>query len=186
MLVGIVSDIHDRLENLDAALVRIRSAGAEALICCGDLCSPFVVPRLSRGFPDGPITIVFGNNDGDRYRITSFAMRETDAAGTPRMEVAGESATLELGGKRVFVHHFHDVGALVAAGGQFDVVCYGHNHDFTALRHPGGTLEINPGAVMGWHPTRGDIPSTFALYDTDRNEARIVDADSGEVLASAG
>lgn len=186
MLIGIISDIHDRLENLDGALEQIRAAGAEALICCGDLCSPFVVPRLSRWFPDGPITIVFGNNDGDRYRITSFAMREMDGAGKARIEVAGESATVERGGKRIFVHHFHEVGALVAAGGQFDVVCCGHNHDFKAERHPGGGLEINPGAIMGWHPTREEIAATYALYDTDRHEVRVIAVDSGAVVAAAG
>lgn len=186
MLVGIVSDIHDHLPHLRAALERLQAAGAEALICCGDLCSPFVVPELSGGFGGGPITVVFGNNDGDRFRITSLALRQTDAAGKSRVNVAGESATLELGGKRIFVHHFHDVGALVAAGGQFDVACYGHNHDFKAHRHPGGALEINSGAIMGWHPTRGDIPSTYALYDTDRDEVHIFQTESGDVLAAAG
>ena len=185
MLVGIVSDIHDHLRPLRTALERIQATGAEALICCGDLCSPFVVAELARGFTAGQIVIVFGNNDGDRFRITTAAMHmpQSAAAGPSRVEVAGESAALELGGRRIFVHHFHDVGPLIAAGGRFDAVCYGHNHEWKAHRHPGGSLEINPGAIMGWHPTRGDIPSTYALYDTEADEVRVFETETG-VLAS--
>lgn len=41
MRIAVLSDIHDNVWNLAAAL----DAGAEtdALICCGDLCSPFIV-----------------------------------------------------------------------------------------------------------------------------------------------
>ena len=185
MLIGVISDIHDHLERLRVALERLRGAGAAALICCGDLCSPFVVTELAEGFPTGPIHIVFGNNDGDRFRITVFAARHKDAAGARRVEVHGESKALELGGKRIFVHHFNDVGQLIAPTPEFDAVCYGHNHDWTAHRHPGGALAINPGAIMGWHPTRGVIQSTFALYDTEANQVHIFDTDTGVVVASA-
>jgi putative phosphoesterase len=185
MLIGVVSDIHDHLERLRQALDRIEAAGAEALICCGDLCSPFVVAELAKGFSSGPIHIVFGNNDGDRFRITTSATQQRDAAGNARVEVHGESAALELGGKRVFVHHFPDVGSLLAAGGAFDAVCYGHNHEWHVERHPGGSLAINPGAIMGWHPTRGDIPSTYAIYDTEPDEVTMFETESGEVVGSA-
>ena len=183
MLIGIISDIHDHLERLRIALERLRAEGAEALICCGDLCSPFVVTELAKGLPNGTTHIVFGNNDGDRFRILAFARHQKDTYGA-RVEVHGESAALELGGKRIFVHHFNDVGALIAAGGQFDAVCYGHNHEWKALRHPGGTLEINPGAIMGWHPRQGDILSTYAVYDTEKDEVRVYDVDTGEVIST--
>jgi putative phosphoesterase len=182
MLIAILSDIHDHLWRLRRALQRIGAADAEALLCCGDLCSPFVVAELARGFARGPIHLVFGNNDGDRYRITTVAGQE----GAPRVRVHGESAALELGGKRIFLHHFNDVGALVAAAGEFDLVCYGHNHEWTARRHSSGAIELNPGAIMGWHPTRGDIASTFALYDTERHRVEIVDSESGAVLVAVG
>jgi putative phosphoesterase len=184
MLVAVISDIHDHLGLLRTALERIQATGVEALICCGDLCSPFVVAELARGFPTGQIAIVFGNNDGDRYRITTAALQHPDAAGAPRVGVLGESATLELGGKRIFVHHFPDVGAAIAAGGQFDAVCYGHDHEWAVQRHPDGSLAINPGAIMGWHPRRGDIASTYALYDTESGAVSIVETVFGDVLTT--
>ena len=70
MRIAILSDIHDNVWKLDAALTAVREA--DTLLCCGDLCSPFVVHQLGRGFPR-PIHIVFGNNDGDLYRMTANA-----------------------------------------------------------------------------------------------------------------
>ena len=49
MKIGILSDIHDNIWNLRAALEGLGEA--DALICCGDLCSPFVVGLLGEGFP---------------------------------------------------------------------------------------------------------------------------------------
>jgi hypothetical protein len=56
MKIGILSDIHDNLWNLRAALGGLGEA--DALICCGDLCSPFVVGLLAEGFPGRPIHVV--------------------------------------------------------------------------------------------------------------------------------
>ena len=177
MRIAIISDIHDHVSNLQAALQQLAELpdqrgrrGADALICCGDLCSPFVVDELVHGFPSGPIYVVFGNNDGDRYRITDKALK---SAGTPRIEVRGESAILDLDGRSFFVHHFDDVGRLVAATGQYDVVCYGHNHQCHCQRDEQSSLPVNPGPIMGWHPKAGKVRVTYAVYDTESGEAEI-------------
>lgn len=168
MRIAILSDIHDHIPNLRAALSRLE--GVEALICCGDLCSPFIVNELAAGF-QGAIHIVFGNNDGDRYRITLNALSRRDT-----IQVHGESASLLLGGKRIYVHHFDDVGRLVAAAGEHAVVCYGHNHEYELSRgREGAALQINPGTILGWHPRKGDVPATYALYDVVTGEATIFD-----------
>lgn len=139
MRVGILSDIHDNIWKLDAALERLQ--GLDQLWCLGDLCSPFVVDRLAQGFA-GPIHVVFGNNDGDRYRITLRARQN------PQLELHGEFAVLEVEGKRIALHHFDDVGRELARAGQFDVVCFGHNHRYEMTRE-GATLVLNPGEIMG-------------------------------------
>ncbi len=186
MRIAIVSDIHDHVWNLRAALDRLArggdgaGTGAAALVCCGDLCSPFVVDELARGFPGGPVYVVFGNNDGDRYRIADKARGHPSH---PAIEVRGESAVLELGGRRVFVHHFDDVGRLAAAAGAHDLVCYGHDHERRVRREPGAALEVNPGPIMGWHPRLGEVRPTYAVYDTEAGTAGIYDARTGEPVA---
>src|SRR4051794_4593048 len=66
MLIAILSDIHDNLPKLRAAIDHIQRV--DALLCGGDLCSPFIVDELAR-YP-GPVHVVFGNNDADLFRIT--------------------------------------------------------------------------------------------------------------------
>lgn len=181
MRIAILSDIHDHIPNLRVALSRLE--GVEALICCGDLCSPFIVNELAAGFR-GAIHIVFGNNDGDRYRITLNALSRRDT-----IQVHGESASLLLGGKRIFVHHFDDVGRLVAAAREHDVVCYGHNHEYELSRsRESAALQINPGTIMGWHPRKGNVPATYALYDSDTGAATISDLEGKaiQVIRSTG
>lgn len=162
MRIAIISDIHDNVWNLGPALEMLN--GADALICCGDLCSPFIVNLMADGFSDH-IHIVFGNNDGDQYRITNNAIKYDG-----RVIVHGEFAELTLAGRRFAVNHYPNIARLIAESGDFDVVCYGHNHIYK-VEECGNTLMINPGAIMGYDGVnRKEIPSTFVLYDTESSE----------------
>jgi putative phosphoesterase len=165
MRIAILSDIHDNVWKLAAALAAVRDA--DALICCGDLCSPFVIHQLGRGFA-APIHIVFGNNDGDLYRITANARHYE------HIRLHGELFRGELDGQRFAVNHYDTIARPLAASGEFDVVCYGHNHVFDITR-TGQTLAINPGAIMGaaFAPdgSRIDVPSTFVMYQTRTGHA---------------
>jgi uncharacterized protein len=162
MKLAILSDIHDHVWNLRAALEACREA--DALICCGDLCSPFIVKQLADGFA-GPIHIVFGNNDGDQFRITQNA-----AAYGGRVKIHGEFADLPESefGLRIAVNHYPQIADRIAASGLYDVVCHGHDHRFRQDVAPNGTLILNPGAVMGYDPaTATDIPATLVILDTE-------------------
>ena len=165
MRIVVLSDIHDNVWKLAAALSR--AAGADAMICCGDLCSPFIVHQLGRGFA-GPIHVVFGNNDGDLFRITANARHY------PQIQIHGELFQGEFDGRRVAVNHYDSIGRALAASGRYDVVCYGHNHVFEIAR-VSSTLAINPGPIMGAtfaaDGTRTDVPSTFVVWDTATGEA---------------
>ncbi len=164
MKIAILSDIHDNIWNLVAALAAIQEA--EALICCGDLCSPFIIGLLAEGFPNKPIHIVFGNNDADLFRITNNAKKY------PHIHLHGEFFQIELGGQCFAVNHFDNMAQPIAASGQYDVVCYGHNHVFK-IELLGRMLTINPGAIMGYDPgKKSDIPATFVIYDTETSTAQ--------------
>jgi putative phosphoesterase len=170
MKIAILSDIHDNVWKLASALDAAREA--DALICCGDLCSPFVAHQIGRGFA-GPIHIVFGNNDGDLFRIAN------NARGYGHIHLHGELFRGEFDGKRVAANHYESIGRALAASSEFDVVCHGHNHVYEVTRI-GRTLSINPGAIMGarFAPdgARADAPSTFVIYDTALDEARRMEA----------
>lgn len=161
MLIAILSDIHDHREHLSRALAQAR--GAEVLLCLGDLCSPFIADDLGQGFT-GPIHVTFGNNDGDTFRITQVAARYA------QMTLHGEFAELELGGLTFCINHFDHIGRALARGGAFDVVCYGHNHEYED-RHSGKTRILNPGEVYGLRKGA----ATFMLFDTESREVRRID-----------
>lgn len=163
MEIAILSDIHDNVWALASVLPGMQQS--EVMICCGDLCSPFIVGLLAEGFKDRPIHIVFGNNDGDLFRITQNASK------FPHVHLHGAFYEDEIGGKRIAVNHYPDIALGIAVAEKYDVVCYGHNHAFK-VEKLGNTLAINPGAVMGYDPlNKTDIPSTFVIYDTVTNKA---------------
>ena len=161
MRVAIISDIHDNIRKLRAALRKLDGVGE--VICLGDLCSPFIIKELGEGF-SGPLHIVFGNSDGDRYRITETARKY------PHLKIHGEYADLEIDGRKFSVNHFDDIGKAIAAAGNHDVVCYGHSHRF-GVEKKGKTLSVNPGEIFGVLTGK----STFAIYDTRTGEAERVD-----------
>lgn len=161
MRVAILSDIHDDVANLRAALKKL--SGVDVVICLGDLCSPFIVKEFGSAFSK-PIHIVWGNNDGDRYRISEAARH------FPQIRIHGEYADLDIGGKKFSVNHFDDIGEAIAAAGKHDVVCYGHSHLFKAEKS-GRTMVVNPGEIFGFLTGQ----STFAVYDTDTDRVEKVD-----------
>ncbi|HSU60494.1 MAG TPA: metallophosphoesterase family protein [Bryobacteraceae bacterium] len=176
MRIAILSDIHDNLWNLAAAIHHVQDAGI--LICCGDLCSPFVMDELA-GFP-GEVHIVFGNNDADLYRITMKASKN------PRIHLHGELLQTNFEGKRFAVNHFDYLARPISKSGDYDVVCFGHNHEFE-VSHECSCLLINPGPIMGAKFSSGhweDTAPTFVTYDTRTNapEAWAIDPSTKVVL----
>jgi hypothetical protein len=156
MRLAVISDIHDHLRNLAAAVEFVGTA--DVLICCGDLCSPFVMDQLAL-FPN-QIHIVFGNNDADLFRITRKS--------SDRVRVHGEFFETVLDGRKIAVNHFDYLARPMAASGLYDLVCYGHNHAFSVAQ-VGRTLAVNPGAIMGAKFPEGqwkDVVPTFVTVDT--------------------
>lgn len=152
MRIGVLSDSHDNIWKLEAALEHLRRA--QAVIHCGDLCSPFVLRRLAEGLPGIPIHVVWGNNDGDVLLMSRLAKEHA------HLHLEGVFAELTLGGLSVAVHHYPEVARPLADSGRYRLVCYGHDHTAHA-EWIGDCLLLNPGELMG---LRG--PSTLALVET--------------------
>ncbi len=178
MRIAILSDIHDNLWNLAPAIAAVQ--GADALICCGDLCSPFVIDELAKFSRD--VHIVFGNNDADLYRITAKALK------TPNVKVHGELFQTVLDNVRLAVNHFDYLARPIAKCGDYDVVCFGHNHEFEISR-AASCLLINPGPIMGAKFSRGkweDVTPTFVIYEAGGRAERFeIDAKTKAVRSAA-
>lgn len=157
MRIAVLSDIHDNIWKLKEVLKGLD--GAEALLFCGDFCAPFTLKMLANGF-HGPIHVVFGNNDGDQL----FLARVAAMAGNVALH--GDFAELTLGGARIAVTHYPEIGRPLATSGQYDLVCHGHDHQYE-VEQVEQTLRLNPGEVMGRLGA-----STYAIYDTETGDAQ--------------
>jgi len=158
MKIAILSDIHDNIWKLADVLNQLKDA--EELIFCGDFCAPFTLAEIAKGF-DGPVHVVFGNNDGDKLLLSRVA------AQTDNVTLYGEYALLEIDGKKIAVTHYPELAQSLARSGLYDLVCYGHDHRRNVER-VGDTLLVNPGEVMG----RFGV-SSYAVYDTESGEATL-------------
>ncbi len=153
MKIAVLSDIHDNIWKLAAALPGV--AEADAVIFCGDLCSPFTLDRLARGAGDKPVHVVWGNNEGDvrlMHKVT---------ADLTNLTLHGQLADLELGDLRVAVNHYPEIARGLAGSGEYDLVCYGHDHQANEERLPGGQVLLNPGEIMGLYGR-----CSWASFDT--------------------
>ncbi|MGD8397397.1 MAG: metallophosphoesterase [Anaerolineae bacterium] len=164
MKVAILSDIHDNIWKLEALLDGLE---ADALLFCGDFCAPFTLAQIAQAF-DGPIHVVFGNNDGDQWLLCQVASK------FEHVTLHGQFAELALDDRRVAVTHYPEIGRALAAGDAYDLVCHGHSHERVVERR-GRTLRVNPGEVMGRFG-----PSTYAVYDTKTGEAGIIQVEDDQ------
>jgi uncharacterized protein len=160
MLIGILSDIHDNLPNLENALAEFSRRQISTLIFCGDFCSP-IPARVLGAFP-GEVHCVFGNGDGDPLTISRIAAERTN------LKVHGPHAELELGSAKIAVTHYPLYGRALARTGDYDAVFSGHTHEVHEERF-GSCLWLNPGEIMGWKGR-----ATCAVYDTESGSAEIL------------
>jgi putative phosphoesterase len=164
MKICIVSDSHDRSPPLVAAIAEAQTAGAKAVIHCGDLIG---VNTLRASLKLGiPIHAVHGNNIGDvaaMYRM----MEKTGGLFT----YYGQEAMLSLGGREIFVTHMPHHGLAFACTGDYELVCHGHSHTAhvgTQANIKGGqTWLVNPGSVAGIDAPGVNAIPTWVLGDLE-------------------
>ncbi|MBN1857957.1 metallophosphoesterase [Candidatus Bipolaricaulota bacterium] len=177
MKIGIVSDTHDRLPMIAAAVTRFNSAGVETVLHAGDLVSPIVAETFS--LLACPLVAVFGNNDGDRLYLTErFARLDIGA-------FFGEYHTLSLGGREIVLMHQPRSIDPLAASGRFDLIVYGHTHRIDVRQGrstPSALAEgrpvptrraaiLNPGEGCGWLTGR----ATAAIVDLVTMQIEVID-----------
>lgn len=157
MKIAIMSDSHDHLQNMTAALKLCQEAKVAHILHCGDFVAPFMLQELNRA--GIPVDGVFGNNDGDIYTMTKLSLTELH-----NITLHNVVADLELGGCHIGMTHSPAVGLPLLQAKTFDLVCWGHTHCF-AEHHLNGHIGLNPGDIMG-----KEHPGGFCLFDTITKE----------------
>ena len=162
MRIAILSDTHDHIPNLRAAVTYCNAYSVSLLIHCGDLISPFMLDELANF--GGAVHLVYGNNAGDQHLISQ-------ACGTryPSITHHGPFGAVEAGGLKIAFVHYPQLARGLASQGGFDLVCCGHNHRY-GVEQLGPTLFINPGELLG----KDDQPG-FCILDCASREVERVE-----------
>jgi putative phosphoesterase len=156
MRITVISDTHDHIGNLGRAMRIINGCKTDTLLHCGDLCSAFVIERLAAF--EGPVHIVYGNNEGDRRAI------EVVSEGYGNIEIHGDIGMLDTPDGRIAFTHRKQRALDLAGTGRYIAVFYGHTH-VRASEKIGGTSLVNPGELMGLRSEPGWI-----VFETSTGE----------------
>jgi uncharacterized protein len=148
MKIGVMSDSHDNLPAIAAAIRFFERQGAEALIHAGDFSAPFALKMCLQ--TRLPLEGVFGNNDGERAGLAKLL---PSLAEGPRH--------LELGGKKICLIHNRERLRREDFEAS-DILIFGHTHEPKVERQE-GRLVLNPGECGGWLTGR----CTVALLNTE-------------------
>ncbi len=141
MRIGVISDTHDRLDAVREAFHLFQKEGIPHVLHLGDIVAPFVL-RTIREVYDGSLTLVLGNNDGEKL----FLKRTAE---TLHMDLHVPPHTLSLASRTLLMLHEPVAVEALARGGAADVVLYGHTHEVHTARM-GNALILNPGEACGW------------------------------------
>ncbi len=142
MIVGLISDTHDRLPLIDKAVKRLNEENAELVLHAGDYVAPFVAAHFKP--LKAKLIGVFGNNDGDKV-LLSKKFSEMGA------EIRGKFAYINADGLKIALMHGDetDLFRSLIELESHDVIVNGHNHVAKTYRK-GKTVVINPGEVCGY------------------------------------
>ena len=160
MLVGLMSDSHDRVPAIRALLERMIERGAGMVLHAGDYCSPFSLsPFLELNVP---FAGVFGRNDGDREGLKAFAAKGVG------IELHESPHSFEVGGRRILI--VHDLAEVLERSVEaHEIILHGFTHKQEHRVSSGATI-INPGEACGWlHGT----PSA-AILDLETKEVEFI------------
>lgn len=140
MKIGILSDTHNHIENLQKALAIFKQRKIEILIHCGDVNTPETAVNL-QGFL---VHYVYGNTDHAQMHIGSV-VRDLNPQNS-----AGLVFTEEIDGVKLAATHGHLFTELekLIADGRYPYVFHGHTHQ-RRDEMVGQTRVINPGALGG-------------------------------------
>ena len=156
MKIGVLSDSHNNVTNIQTALAAFRMEGIGTIIHCGDLTSKETAATLG-GFQ---VIHTIGNGDADAGSIRQ-ALKGLNAD-----NFSAHVFTGELGGVSIAVTHGHLNGKVeeLVHSGLYRYVFFGHSHHRQDQEY-GDCRAINPGALG---------------QRADRHTALIIELDSGD------
>lgn len=148
MKIGIISDSHDNVPVIKAAVDLFNSEGVGVVLHCGDFVAPFALLPFKL-LNCQKLVAVFGNCDGEKKGLKKVADENgwTLEAGPFEFELVGR--------KVVIMHNPDPLEEFLSRGGH-DLMCYGHLHKIVTEKKNGAWV-INPGEAGGWLTKKSSV-----------------------------
>ena len=160
MIIGIISDTHDRLPLIEKAVARLKEERVKLVLHAGDYVSAFTAKPYAD--LDVPMIGVFGNNCAETDRLKEV-YAEVGA------DLRGYFTEVEAGGLKIALTHGHLKSQVdKAKNGDYNVVVQGHWHR-PSVKKENDRLFINPGEVCGYLTGTCSV----AFLDTEKRFAWI-------------
>jgi uncharacterized protein len=177
MKIGIISDTHDDVENVQRAIEIFNAEKVAYVIHAGDYVFPGVVQEFEK--LNGKLIGVLGNNDGEKGALLRNFLRING-------ELKGELGETEFDGLKFGIYHGTDTGVkdLLVNSKKYDILVCGHTHikepspnSIGKYKDDGKTLVLNPGTA---HKKITSISGAFkesgiVVFDIQTKEYRFID-----------
>jgi len=148
MRIGILSDTHDNLPNIEKAVKIFKRKKISLLLHAGDYIAPFSISPFKKLKCD--YLGVFGNNDGEKEGLTKIS----------EGRIKEGPLFIELESKKIAL--IHDLNKLDLKDEKYNLIICGHTHK-PEIRKESSSLIINPGECSGWLYRR----PTVAILDLE-------------------
>ena len=170
MKICILSDSHDHIPLLNAAVADAVKNGCEVVLHCGDVVAPSTLKCLLKY--KIPIHVIHGNNAGDLHALAKMSHQSSDY-----LHYYGMDAGIEIGHKKIFLVHYPHYAKAMATSGDWDIVCCGHSHkvSMTEVKNVNGkmTWMINPGTIGGV----GQAKATYIQVDLEQMKFEVCEVE---------
>ncbi|MDR2720430.1 MAG: metallophosphoesterase [Nitrososphaerota archaeon] len=164
MLIGLISDTHDNLPQIEKAITYLNTVGVQLVLHAGDYCAPFTITKFKT--LNCKLVGVFGNNDGDQELL------KTRFNETQNCEIHGRFTQIDIDNYKIALLHGDEPELLLALlySQRFNALIHGHTHNKN-IEQRENTLIINSGELCGYITGK----STLATLYIEKNEAHIVE-----------
>lgn len=141
MRIGLISDTHDNIDAVRAAVKIFNEQEVSHILHAGDIISPFVVREFKESLC--PVTFIYGNNDGEILHLKQVISENN-------FILSGRFYHGKLGEKRLaMVHGDVKITESLIKSKLYDVIVSGHTHK-RIQEKIGDVLHVNPGEACGY------------------------------------
>jgi putative phosphoesterase len=147
MKIGIISDTHDDVDNINKAIDIFEEEKVEVIIHAGDVISPPMIKEFQRLMENNVQFFgVLGNNDGEKKGL-ELAFDSING------KLLGDFGKIEIDSLKFGIYHGTDDKKVkkIINSNKFDVFIYGHTHrkfpENVNIEKIGKTIVLNPGSA---------------------------------------